>query len=71
MAPHLPEAQINATVIEISRQMIAVADSSKLMRRNISLIARVEQLHVLIADAAASPIVIEELKRRGLEVLLA
>lgn len=71
MTPHLPEAQLNAKMIEISRQVIAVADSSKLMRRNISLIARVEQLHMLITDSGANPVVIEELKRRGLEVLLA
>jgi DeoR family transcriptional regulator of aga operon len=41
MTPHLAEAQLNARMIAISRQVIAVADSSQLMRRNISLIARV------------------------------
>jgi DeoR family transcriptional regulator, aga operon transcriptional repressor len=71
MTPHLPEAQLNAKMIEISRQVIAVADSSKLMRRNISLIARVEQLHMLITDAAADPDVVAELRRRGVEVRLA
>jgi DeoR family transcriptional regulator of aga operon len=58
-------------MIEISRQVIAVADSSKLMRRNISLIARVEQLHMLITDSSADPAVVAELERRGLEVRLA
>ena len=71
MTPHLPEAQLNAKMIEISRQVIAVADSSKLMRRNISLIARVEQLHMLITDSAANPDVVAELERRGVEVRLA
>jgi DeoR family transcriptional regulator, aga operon transcriptional repressor len=71
MTPHLPEAQLNAKMIEISRQVIAVADSSKLMRRNISLIARVEQLHMLITDAGANPDVVAELQRRGVEVRLA
>src|SRR6202162_4239590 len=65
MTPHLPEAQLNAKMIEISRQVIAVADSSKLMRRNISLIARVEQLHMLITDTGANPDVVAELQRRG------
>ena len=55
MTPHLPEAQLNAQMIAISRQVIAVADSSKLLRRNISLIARVEQLHMLITDRGANP----------------
>jgi DeoR family transcriptional regulator of aga operon len=71
MTPHLPEAQLNAKMIEISRQVIAVADSSKLLRRNISLIARVEQLHMLITDSAADPEVVAELQRRGVEVRLA
>jgi len=71
MTPHLPEAQLNAKMIEISRQVIVVADSSKLLRRNISLIARVEQLHMLITDSAANPEVVAELRRRGVEVRLA
>ena len=71
MTPHLPEAQLNAKMIAISRQVIAVADSSKLMRRNISLIARVDQLHMLITDSGAHPDVVSELQRRGVEVRLA
>lgn len=71
MTPHLPEAQLNAKMIAISRQVIAVADSSKMMRRNISLIARVEQLHMLITDTGANPEVVAELERRGVEVRLA
>jgi DeoR family transcriptional regulator of aga operon len=71
MTPHLPEAQLNAKMIAISRQVIAVADSSKLMRRNISLIARVDQLHMLITDGGAHPDVVAELERRGVEVRLA
>ncbi len=71
MTPHLPEAQLNAQMIAISRQVIAVADSSKLLRRNISLIARVEQLHMLITDSGANPEVVAELQRRGVEVRLA
>jgi len=71
MTPHLPEALLNAKMIAISRQVIAVADSSKLMRRNISLIARVEQLHMLITDSGADPDVVAELRRRGVEVRLA
>ena len=70
MTPHLAEAQLNARMIAISRQVIAVADSSKLMRRNISLIARVEQLNMLITDSAADPDVVAELERRGVAVRL-
>ncbi len=71
MTPHLPEAQLNSKMIAISREVIAVADSSKLMRRNISLIARVDQLHMLITDSGANPDVVADLERRGVRVMLA
>lgn len=71
MTPHLPEARLNLKMIEIARQVIAVADSSKLLRRNLSLIAHVEQLDMLITDSAAPLAAVEELRRRGVEVLLA
>jgi DeoR family transcriptional regulator of aga operon len=71
MTPHLPEAHLNAQMIAISRRVIVVADSSKLLRRNISLIARVDQLHMLITNAGANPEVVAELRRRGVEVVLA
>jgi DeoR family transcriptional regulator of aga operon len=70
MTPHLAEAQLNAKMIEISRQVVVVADSSKFMRRNISLIAKVEQINMLITDRAAPPEAVEELRQRGVEVQL-
>jgi len=70
MTPHLAEAELNAKMIGISQQVVVVADSSKFARRNISLIARVEQLHMLITDRAAPPDAIEQLRERGVEVRL-
>lgn len=70
MTPHLPEAQLNLKMIEIARQVIAVADASKLLRHNISLIAHVEEPDMLITDSTAPAEAFEELRRRGVEVLL-
>ena len=70
MTPHLAEAELNAKMIRISRQVVAVADSSKLRRRNISLIAKVEQLHMLITDSAAPMEAVEALRVRGVAVKL-
>jgi DeoR family transcriptional regulator of aga operon len=70
MTPHLAEAQLNAKMIQISRQVVVVADSSKFLRRNISLIAKVEQINMLITDRAAPPEAVEELRQRGVEVRL-
>jgi DeoR family transcriptional regulator of aga operon len=70
MTPHLQEAELNAKMIRISRQVVVVADSSKLIRRNISLIAKVEQIHMLITDRAAPANAVNELRQRGVEVRL-
>lgn len=70
MTPHLAEAQLNARMIAISRQVVVVADSSKFARRNISLIARVEQVHRLITDRHAPAEAVEQLRERGVEVQL-
>jgi len=70
MTPHLAEAELNAKMIGISQQVVVVADSSKFARRNISLIARVEQLHMLITDRAAPQDAVEQLRQRGVEVRL-
>jgi DeoR family transcriptional regulator of aga operon len=70
MTPHLGEAELNAKMIRISQQVVVVADSSKLLRRNIALIAKVEQIHMLITDRAAPAEAVDELRRRGVEVRL-
>jgi DeoR family transcriptional regulator of aga operon len=70
MTPHLAEAQLNAKMIRISQQVVAVTDSSKLMRRNVSVIATVDRLHMLITDSAARADVVEELRRHGVDVRL-
>jgi DeoR family transcriptional regulator of aga operon len=70
MTPHLAEARLNARMIEISRQVVVVADSSKLARRNISLIARLDQVHMLITDRSAPAEAVAELRERGVEVRL-
>ncbi len=70
MTPHLPEAQLNARMIEISRQVVTLADATKFMRRNVCVIAKVDQLDLLITDASAPPEVVAELRRRGVDVQL-
>jgi DeoR family transcriptional regulator of aga operon len=70
MTPHLAEAELNAKMIAMARQVVVVADSSKFARRNISLIARIEQLHMLITDRGAPPEAVEQLRARGVEVRL-
>jgi DeoR family transcriptional regulator, aga operon transcriptional repressor len=57
-------------MMRVARQVVVVADSSKLIRRNVSLIAKVEQIHILITDEAAPAQAVEALRRRGVDVRL-
>jgi len=70
MTPHVAEAELNAKMIAMSAQVVVVADCSKFARRNISLIARIEQVHMVITDAAAPPQAVEQLRHRGVTVRL-
>lgn len=70
MTPYMLEAQLNAKMIEISRQVVVVADSSKLMRRNLSVIAKADRIHMLITDTEAQVEAVEALRERGVEVRL-
>jgi DeoR family transcriptional regulator, aga operon transcriptional repressor len=70
MTPHLQEAELNAKMMRISQQVIVVADASKLLRRNVSLIAKVDQIQMLITDISAAPEAVEQLRLRGVDVRL-
>jgi DeoR family transcriptional regulator of aga operon len=70
MTPYVLEARLNAMMIRIARQIVAVTDSSKLLRRNLSVIAPVEQVHLLITDRGAAPDAVAAIRARGVEVRL-
>ena len=70
MTPYVLEARMNAMMIRIARQIVAVTDSSKLLRRNLSVIAPVEQVHLLITDRGAAPDAVAAIRARGVEVRL-
>ncbi|HTU66028.1 MAG TPA: DeoR/GlpR family DNA-binding transcription regulator [Steroidobacteraceae bacterium] len=68
MTPHVLEAQLNAQMIRIARRVIAVTDSSKLLRRNLSVISNVDQVDLLITDRGADARAIKSMRARGVEV---
>jgi len=70
MTPDLLEAQLNALMIEVSHEVVAVADASKFGRGSVSVIAGVEKIHRLITDDSAGPEIVEALRARGVEVIL-
>lgn len=70
MTPDVLEAQLNALMIQVSREVVAVADSSKFDRRSLSVIAPLNRVHKLITDAGVNPAVVAAVRARGVEVIL-
>lgn len=69
--PDILEAQLNALMMKVSREVTAVVDSSKFQRRGLSVIGPIESLHRLITDDAADPAELAALRAKGVEVIIA
>jgi DeoR family transcriptional regulator of aga operon len=70
MTPDVLEAQLNAIMIQVSREVVVVADSSKFQRRSLSVIAKIDAIHKLITDSEASPEMVAALRARSIDVLI-
>ena len=64
------EASLNALMIRVSRETVAVLDASKLGQRSLSVITPVGNLHQVITDSSAPSAVVEKLRQAGVEVTL-
>ena len=69
--PDVLEAQLGALMIRVSREVVAVADSSKFMHRSLSVIARLDAIHKLITDEGISPQMVRAVEAAGVEVIIA
>jgi DeoR family transcriptional regulator of aga operon len=68
--PNLLEAEVNRTMVEISRRTIAVCDSSKFGRRSLCSIMPVTMVHELITDKQIPKADLRALEEAGVEVTL-
>lgn len=64
------EAALNALMIRVSRQTVAVLDASKLGQRSLSVITPVKNLQMVITDDSADDGVVQMLRKAGVEVVL-
>ena len=71
MTPDVHEAQLNAIMIQVSREVVVVADSTKFQRRSLSVIAKMDAVHRLITDAGVAPETVAALRARNIDVILA
>ncbi len=68
--PDILEAQLNALMMRVSKEVTALADFSKFQRRSLSVIADVSTLDRLITDEKADPAAVATLRARGVEVVI-
>lgn len=66
--PHRGEADINRKMVEAAQTVIAVTDSSKFERQSFCLIARPEQLNMLITDSGIPQDYVTTLRKLGVDV---
>ena len=70
MTPDVVEAQLNAVMIQVSREVVVVADASKFQRRSLSVIAKLDVVHKVITDSGTSPEILAGLRARNVEVIV-
>lgn len=69
--PNIEEAHLNQIMIEISRQVIVLADSSKINKRSLAVICPLSKVDILITDDKLSPEYMAKLDQFDIEVIIA
>jgi DeoR family transcriptional regulator of aga operon len=70
MTPDVLEAQLNAVMIQVSREVVVVADHTKFHRRSLSVIARIDAVHKVITDSEVAPEIVAAVRSKNVEVLV-
>ncbi|MEX0987696.1 MAG: transcriptional repressor AgaR [Bacteroidales bacterium] len=69
--PNQEEAHLNEIMIDIAKEVILVADSSKFNRRSLTFICPVSSINTIITDSGISPSDEKILKEAGVNVIIA
>lgn len=69
--PNMEEASMNQTMISISKEVIAVFDSSKFDKLSFATIAPVTKINTVVTDSGINPNIKMELDRMGIKVIIA
>ncbi len=68
---YLPETRTDRAILRIGRQVIVVADHTKIGRVATAFVAPLTVVHVLVTDRQTPPELVEEIRAGGVEVELA
>lgn len=69
--PHVLIAEVGAVMAERARKVVAVADASKLGRSGFTPIIPLSAINVIVTDGAADPVLVSQVRRLGVEVIIA
>jgi DeoR/GlpR family transcriptional regulator of sugar metabolism len=67
---HIEEAQLKRKAIESSQEVIALIDSSKIGKEDLTPFARVEQINCLITDSCITPMWAQLIERAGIRLTI-
>jgi DeoR family transcriptional regulator of aga operon len=68
--PNIEESRLNEIMIEISKEVIILVDSSKFKKRSLALICPISRIHTVITDTNISPDDRKRLQDGGIEVIV-
>jgi DeoR/GlpR family transcriptional regulator of sugar metabolism len=68
--PTLEESRVTKAMVQVARERILVADSSKFGRRSLSRIAALAEMHTVITDRDLPEAIQEEIRSLGPELVL-
>jgi DeoR/GlpR family transcriptional regulator of sugar metabolism len=66
---HLPEVTTTRRIIENGRELIILADHTKLGKTAAAFIAPIQVMHTLVTDELADPEIIQDLQNLGIQVI--
>jgi len=69
--PNIEEASLNQIMIDITKEVILVADSSKFKRRSLALICPINKIDVVVTDSGISKEDLKRLQDSGIKVIVA
>lgn len=68
--PNIEEASLNQIMIDVAREVIVVADSSKFLRKSLAFICKLDRIDTVITDSGISADDRKRLEDAGIKVII-
>lgn len=69
--PNIEEAYMNQIMIEVAREVIVVADSSKFLRKSLAFICKLDKINTVITDSGILEKDVKRLEDANIKVIIA